>query len=384
MAELTIAYIGLGSNLGDRQSAITRAVKMLNDTEGTEVARVSDLIETAPLGRMNQPKYINAVAEIKTSLTAEDLHKHLLHIETSLGRQRKEKWSSRTIDLDILLFASHVINRPRLTVPHPQMHLRSFVLKGLCQLNPQLSHPVIGEPVKELAARLADTDFAPDPNLPQLISVAGIIGVGKTTLTEKLSDLLGAEPIFEAYDTNPYLSDVYAGKKQLALDSQLYFLTSRAAQLNRSILAKGRIIISDYVFDKELIYARRLLNTNQLTLYEQVYPPFAEVVTAPVLVIYLTDSPQNCLDRIHRRNRSYEQTIKKQFLKTLSADYDRLFAGWKTSPVIRKQASGLDKTTEINRLADQIKYYVAAPSVIASAPVAEPAKQSKTMASGRH
>jgi len=379
MAKITTAYIGLGSNLGDRESAVTTAVKMLNDTEGAEVVRLSDLIETVPLGRMNQPKYINAVAKIKTSLTAEDLHKHLLHIETSLGRQRNEKWSPRIIDLDLLLFGSQVINRPQLTVPHPQMHLRSFVLKGLCQLNPELSHPVITEPMKELAARLADTDFVPDPDLPQLVSIAGIIGVGKTTLTEKLSDLLGAEPIFEAYDTNPYLSDVYAGKKQFALDSQLYFLTSRAAQLNHSTLAKERITISDYVFDKELIYARRLLNANQLTLYEQVYPPFAAVVTAPVLVIYLTDSPQNCLDRIHRRNRPYEQAIKKQFLEALDSDYEQLFAGWKTSPVIRKQALGLDKSTEINRLANQIKYYVAASSVIASA-----AKQSKTIASSKH
>ena len=382
MAKITTAYIGLGSNLGNRESTITRAVKMLNDTEGTEVARVSDLIETAPLGRMNQPKYINAVAEIKTSLTAEDLHKHLLHIETSLGRQRNEKWSPRTIDLDLLLFGSHVINHPSLTVPHPQMHLRSFVLKGLCRLNPELSHPVIGEPMKELAARLADTDFVPDPHLPQLVSIAGIIGVGKTTLTEKLSDLLGAKPIFEAYDTNPYLSDVYAGQKQLALDSQLYFLTSRAAQLNRTILANKRIIISDYIFDKELIYARRLLNARQLTLYEQVYPPFVTIVTAPVLVIYLTDSAKNCLDRIHRRNRPYEQDIKKQFLEALAADYEQLFADWKTSPVIRKQASGLDKSAEINRLADQIKYYVTASSLIAG-PDEIGTRQSKTIASGK-
>jgi 2-amino-4-hydroxy-6-hydroxymethyldihydropteridine diphosphokinase len=380
MAEITIAYIGLGSNLGDRQSAITGAVKLLNNTEDTEVIRLSELIETAPLGRMSQPKYINAVAEIKTSLTAEDLHKHLLHIETSLGRQRNEKWSSRIIDLDILLFGNHIINRPRLTVPHPQMHLRSFVLKGLCRLNPNLLHPAIQESVAELAARLNGCDFVINPDLPQLISVAGIIGVGKTTLTEKLSDLLGAEPIFEAYDKNPYLSDVYAGEKELSLDSQLYFLTSRTTQLNRSTLAKGRIIISDYVFDKELIYAERLLNAKQLALYEQIYPPFAEVAAAPVLVIYLTDSPQNCLNRIHRRNRPYEQKIELQFLEDLHCDYKQLFADWKTSPLIRLSMSEFDYMQEANiqHLANQIKSYVSAPSIIASA-----AKQSKTIASAK-
>ncbi|MGA1980020.1 MAG: 2-amino-4-hydroxy-6-hydroxymethyldihydropteridine diphosphokinase [Sedimentisphaerales bacterium] len=358
---MTTAYIGLGSNLGDRKDFIHKALKMLAEAKDTEVARVSDLIETAPLRGANQPTYLNAVAQIKTALTAEDLHKILVNIETSLGRTRKEKWSPRTIDLDILLFGEEIINSPRLTVPHPQMHLRSFVLKGLRELNRKLVHPVLKESIDELALRLNGADFVIDGEQPQLVSVAGIIGAGKTTLAKKLSKILACKCILEAYDKNPYLSDVYAGKKELALDSQLFFLTSRVEQLDCNALTNGQITISDYVFDKEIIYAQLLLNTEQLALYKKIYPPFSIEITPPVLVIYLIDSAQNCLERIHRRNRPYEQQIKPQFLDALSRSHEKLFADWKKCPVIRLSMPEFDYMQDgnIRHLANQIKSYIA-------------------------
>jgi deoxyadenosine/deoxycytidine kinase len=282
-------------------------------------------------------------------------------IEVSLGREKKEKWAPRIIDLDLLLFGREVMSNPNLTVPHPQMYLRSFVLKGLCQLNPKLLHPVINESVSELAARLNGADYVLNPDIPQLVSIGGIIGVGKTTLAEKLSKLLGCKLLLEAYDTNPFMPGVYAGKKELALDSQLYFLTSRVEQLNPEVLAPGKIAVSDYIFDKELVYARRLLNARQLALYEKTYPLLADQVSSPVLVIYLQDSAQRCLERIHRRNRPYEQKIELQFLEALDSDYQQLFSNWTTCPVIRKQVSKFDcaKKSDLQDLANQIKCYVA-------------------------
>ena len=357
----TTAYIGLGSNLGDRAGCIKNALEALGRAPDVKVTRISKIIETAPLTGRNQPDYLNAVAEINTTISAEDLHKTLTHIETSLGRQPVAKWSPRNIDLDLLLFGQELINCPNLTVPHPQMHLRSFVLAGLCQLNAELLHPVIKKSMRELAARLGETNFALNPNLPQLVSVAGIIGVGKTTLTELLSNFFGIEPLLEPYDTNPFMPDVYAGRKEMALDSQLYFLFHRTEQLNRNVLAKGRLAITDYIFDKELIYARRLLNARQLALYEEICRPSSSKIAAPVLVIYLQDSVARCLERIHRRNRPYEQAIEPQFLEKLNSGYEQLFAGWKTCPVIRVPMSKLDctKGADIDRLANQIGSYVA-------------------------
>jgi len=201
----------------------------------------------------------------------------------------------------------------------------------------------------------------PHPELPQLVSVAGIIGVGKTTLTKKLSDLLGGKCVLEPYDTNPFMPDVYAGRKELALDSQLFFLSGRIEQLNHNTLARGQIAVSDYIFDKELIYARRLLDAQQLALYEKIYPLFSAGITPPVLVIYLTDSVQNCLERIHMRNRPYEQQIKLQFLEALSCDYEQLFSIWKICPVIRISVSKFDymKDGNIDHLTNQIRSYIA-------------------------
>jgi 2-amino-4-hydroxy-6-hydroxymethyldihydropteridine diphosphokinase len=360
MANLTTAYIGLGSNLGDRHSSITSALDMLRQAEHIEFVRVSEVIETAPLAGLDQPDYLNAVAEIKTALSAQDLYKKLTEIETSLGRNRDEKWSSRVIDLDLLLFGSEIINTPNLTVPHPQMHLRSFVLSGLCRLNSELLHPILKEPVNELAARLAGTDFVLEPNLPQLICVAGIIGVGKTTLAQRLAGSLNCKLLLEPYDKNPYLPDVYAGKKELALDSQLYFLNSRIEQLNLKTLPKRQIAVSDYIFDKELIYAKRLLNPQQLVSYEKTYQPAVARVAAPLLVIYLNDSAQKCLERIHTRNRPYEQVIGLQFLEKLNADYEQLFARWKLCPVIRISMSKFDCTRngDIEHLTNQIRSYL--------------------------
>ncbi len=360
---MTTAYIGLGSNLGNREDYINSALKMLAEVSDIEVAHVSELIETTPLAQANQPEYLNAVAELRTTLSPEDLHKALLDIETSLGRTHQKKWSPRTIDLDILLFGSRVIDSPRLTVPHPQMHLRSFVLKGLCQLNGDLLHPVIKESVNELANRLGGCDFVPNPDLPQLVSIAGVIGVGKTTLTKKLSKRLGCKILLEPYDTNPFMPDVYAGKKELALDSQLYFLTSRVEQLNHNTLKKGQIYISDYIFDKELIYSSQTLTPEQLALYGKIYQPSVRKVTLPVLVIYLTDSPQNCLERIHKRNRPYEQKIEQRFLEKLDADYRQLLNHWKICPVIRISTP---EDINVEHLVNQIRYYVVDHSVIVS------------------
>lgn len=369
MGKITTAYIGLGSNLGDREKTIKIALEMLAKADNVELVRVSRLVETAPLGDIEQPKYINGVAEIKTSLGATALHKILVDIESSLGRVRlvrhslggKEKWSSRIIDMDLLLFGEEIINSPDLTVPHPQMHLRSFVLKGFCELNGKLPHPVLKESMKKLAGWLSGGDFVLNPNLPQLVNVAGVIGVGKTTLAKKLSNLLGCKLLLEPYDANPFLADVYAGKKELALDSQLFFLTSRIEQLNHNTLTAGQIAVSDYIFYKELIYAGLTLTAEQLKLYKKIYQPSVSKIVEPVLVIYLRDSTQNCLQRIHKRNRPYEQKIKLQFLEALRCGYEQLFGNWKTSPLICLSMSDFNymDAANIEHLANQIRSYVA-------------------------
>ena len=135
----------------------------------------------------------------------------------------------------------------------------------------------------------------------------------------------------------------------------------KASGLDRDILPPGRVFVTDYVFDKEMIYAKRLLNPVQLELYERIYRPFAQKVATPAVVVYLQDSPANCLDRIHRRSRPYEQEIALEFLEALDEDYRRMFAGWKACPVIRIPSSRLTGYADavVEHMVLQVKAYIA-------------------------
>jgi deoxyguanosine kinase len=361
MTEWVTAYIGLGSNLGDRQRTIREALRMLDGDGSIEVTRVSDLQETTPLGQVAQPNYLNGVAEIRTGLRPQELLGRFKATEAALGRGPHTKWTSRTIDLDLLLYADQIICENELIVPHPDVHLRSFVLSGLCQLNPGLVHPLLKAPMRELLQRLGGGSFVLNLDAPQLISVAGVIGVGKTTLAKKLGEVFRTTVLFEPYDTNPFLPEVYAGKCELALDCQLFFLVHRTQELGRDVLPPRRIAITDYVFDQEMIYARRLLSPTQLALYESVYRPFFRMVAIPALVIYLQDSAANCLQRIHRRNRPYEQGVSLEFLEAMAGDYEQMFANWKACPVIRVPAARLTGYPQaaVEHLVLQIKAYIA-------------------------
>jgi deoxyguanosine kinase len=354
------AYIGLGGNIGDVRGYIEKALDMLRATDSVSVAAASPIIQTKPLGVSNQGDFCNAVAKIQTQLPPRQLWERMVEIENSLGRVRGKKWTSRTIDLDMLLYDDEVINTNSLILPHSQMHLRTFVLEGMCQLAPGLIHPVLKRSMAELKGRLGGGDFAIDKNSPQLISIAGIIGAGKTTLARALSERLACELVLEAYDKNPYLADEYAGSKDAGFDSEMFFLNSRVDQLNREILRPGRAVISDYIFDKQMIYAAQWLDGSQLETFGRSYNAAAEIVSQPVLVIYLEGSAEVCLKRIGERNRPFEQDIDMKMLEEIDAGYKELFAGWARCPVIRLVIGKFDcyDTEQIDMLAKEVNKYI--------------------------
>jgi len=138
------AYIGLGSNLGDRRAMIAGALDRL------QPRRVSTIVETEPWGVADQPRYLNAVAEIETDLEPAALLDRLLDLERGLGRVRREKWGPRTIDLDLLLYGDRRVSSELLSVPHPHLHERRFVLEGLAELCPDRTVPGLDRTVREL------------------------------------------------------------------------------------------------------------------------------------------------------------------------------------------------------------------------------------------
>ena len=131
---MTVCYIGIGSNLGDRRAYIDRALELLGAANGVTIKRISSIYETDPVGGPIQGKFLNGVMEIETILKPLELLKELNRIETSLGRVRGLKNAPRVIDLDIILFGQERIESADLVVPHPRMREREFVLKGLREL----------------------------------------------------------------------------------------------------------------------------------------------------------------------------------------------------------------------------------------------------------
>jgi 2-amino-4-hydroxy-6-hydroxymethyldihydropteridine diphosphokinase len=150
---MSIVYIGIGSNLGDRKANCMRAIELLAG-KGIVVRKESSLYETDPWGDKNQPKFLNMAIEIETELKPRDLLDILDGIEKELGRKKSLKWGPRIIDLDILLFNSITIDQDDLKIPHPFMHERDFVLKPLYEIAPDVKHPVLNLSTGELLQKL--------------------------------------------------------------------------------------------------------------------------------------------------------------------------------------------------------------------------------------
>jgi len=147
---MSIAYIGMGSNLGRRLENLRRAVHLMAGEPEISVVRLSPLYETDPVGGPPQGPFLNAVAALDTGLAPEKLLQALLSIENKLGRLRRERWGPRTLDLDLLLYDRLVLKTPDLIIPHPRMLQRNFVLVPLERLAPDLVIPGTGKTVRQI------------------------------------------------------------------------------------------------------------------------------------------------------------------------------------------------------------------------------------------
>jgi len=156
MPHSNIAFIGIGSNRGDRKHNCREAVRHISNILDTAVVRRSSFYETEAWGKENQPDFINGVVESKTLKTADDFFTALQQVEKKIGPEKESTWGPRKIDIDLLFFGTRVIDRPGLKVPHPLLHQRRFVLEPLAEIAPDWIHPVMGISVQELLKRLTD------------------------------------------------------------------------------------------------------------------------------------------------------------------------------------------------------------------------------------
>jgi 2-amino-4-hydroxy-6-hydroxymethyldihydropteridine diphosphokinase len=148
-------YLLLGSNLGNRQLFLNKAIALI-ENHIAPVSKISSIYETQSWGKTDAPDYLNQVVVVQTDLPAQKVLEKILTIEMELGRRREEKWGSRTIDIDILFYGQEIINEAALHVPHPELHNRRFTLEPLAEITPDFVHPVFNKTVLQLKNALKD------------------------------------------------------------------------------------------------------------------------------------------------------------------------------------------------------------------------------------
>jgi len=340
--ESVLAYIGMGSNLGQRGDTLMQAVKRLSEVEGIAVRRLSQFIPTEPVGGPeDQPVYFNAAVEVAVELSPRELLDALQEIERQLGRDRsqEERWGPRTCDLDILLIGEMVIeDDPDLTIPHPRMHERMFVLEPLSAIAPDAVHPTLGKSVAEMlddvrSGRVATTTRPPEEQIKPvledesgdralLLSIIGLPASGKTTLAEFLAMELPAKLIREDYEGNPFLAESYRGPDAMRLPAQVFYLLSRVSQLSDAHWPARGTFVNDYGFCQDRIYASLRLCPEDLAAYEPLLARVSPLVRPPSAMVYLDAEPDTLLERIAIRGRPFEKAMTADFLGAMREAYN--------------------------------------------------------------
>ena len=235
--------IALGSNSDDRAAQLDAAVAAIEALPQTDLIAKSSWLESAPVGGPLQPAYLNGAVLIETSLGPSDLFERLRQIEDARGRVRTVRWGPRTLDLDLLLYGDFATDSERLTLPHPRLAFRRFVLEPAAQIAPGMVHPTTGMTISELLARLAST--------PSYLAIMGPPGSGKTRLAAEIARQTGCRVLYDpAGNSN---GGVSSASPELA--REIEFLARRSRLIARDQQVVNTWAISDFWLAQSLAWS---------------------------------------------------------------------------------------------------------------------------------
>ena len=327
------AYISLGSNKGQRLDFIHEAVVQIQKKIGI----LTDLssLHQSPSWGFEGPDFLNACIGIHTVLTPLDVLQNLLKIERQLGRVRSTKlgYSSRIIDLDLLFFEDQVIDNEGLILPHPRLELRNFILSPMCEIAPDLIHPRLGKSLEDLSRICKDSSTIKkisldqwSPNLlieEQMLVFEGNIGVGKTSLTQKIAGDYQVPSLLENFSQNPYLEKFYDQPDRFALSLENYFLKDRFDQFYHFFggSATQKFAVADHSLFKSLVFASINLPHGQFQNFKKKLEHLIGELDVTQKVIFLHQPIEKLMEQIKRRGRLYEQKITRDYLEKIEKGY---------------------------------------------------------------
>jgi len=328
--------LSLGSNQGDRLSAIQSCINLIHN-EVAVVVKVSKIYETPAWGFESEAFY-NCVIMVHTSKSAQKLLRQVLKIEKKLGRIRGTAagYQARIIDIDLISFDEEIIASENLKIPHPLVQNRKFVLQPMLDLGLNWEHPVFKKSIAELLQLCDDKSEckvvqnlqAPIEKLSlqnfNYIAIEGNIGAGKTTLATKLAEDCNAKLVLERFADNPFLPKFYKDQSRYAFPLEMSFLADRYQQLSDDLaqfdLFKD-FVVADYHIFKSLIFAKVTLQEDEFRLYKTMFDIIHKEMPKPDLYVYLYQNTARLLQNIKKRGRSYEQEIPAEYLEKINQGY---------------------------------------------------------------
>ncbi|MCW1953301.1 MAG: 2-amino-4-hydroxy-6-hydroxymethyldihydropteridine diphosphokinase [Flavobacteriia bacterium] len=330
------AYFSLGSNQGDKALLLQKAIFLMADQMGS-ISNISKTYQTAAWG-FESEDFLNCCVSLDTHLDPLDILASLLSIESRLGRKRHSKpgYTARIIDIDLLFYGSEVIDLPELSVPHPHIEKRAFVLRPLADICPQFTHPIYENTIDKLLdkcldsaqLRLTEVSLKAHPDLLDsglsFIAIEGNIGAGKTTLSTMISEDFNAKLILEGFADNPFLPKFYEDQARYAFPLEMSFLAERYSQYTEHTTQLDlfkNFMVSDYDIYKSLIFAQITLGTDEYNLYRKLFGFMYKDAKVPDAYIYLYQNTERLLANIAKRGRDYEQHIDAAYLEKINKGY---------------------------------------------------------------
>jgi len=287
---MSACLVALGSNVGDRVAQLERAIQRLEECPSITVCGRSGWYHTKPVGGPpEQGEFVNAAIRVQTSLSPEQLFLVLREVETDLGRQRRERWAARSVDLDLLLFDDLMLKTPRLEIPHPRLAFRRFVLEPAAEVARDMLHPVVGWTIGQLLEHLNQA--------PNYVALTGLPGVGMTDLAREVAKRASVWLIEDS------AQEVLAsGRREDALPNAFDLEREILHQRDRLLSAQDRsqessTAISDFWIGQSLAYSRLGLSHDDCVEIENAWRSHEDRSGSPKLLILLDAPVEGLVER---------------------------------------------------------------------------------------